>query len=574
MPGIKTDREQYLAETKSGENPGSCMMVPTGADGKDNIGVGHFKFRINHCNMDLDKIAAHVCTGIDRNPGLQGDDFGVPGVSDGISMSYDAMRHSLVSRDSSARAIINHVSGTPYRALILIPGCDKNMPAAAMALLHLDVPGYIMCGGSILPGEIDGKKTDIVPVFTADGEVAAGRMTQEQRERIRKAACPFFPDREINGGACGGMYTANSMFTILEAMGLSPLYSSSTMTVDKVAEAAAAHYVIREIMKHDRVPSQYITRASFENAVRITAVLGGSTNPVLHLQVMAKAARIPFTEDDIEKIMRETPFLGDLMPNGIYRMHDLSMAGGTPQVLKYMLKHGHLDGNARTLTGKTIGEDLEAIADESDKLLKSGVISSFDNPRLQRGHLVLLKGNMGTGWTKVSGAGLQPFDGKAVYFVDQRDYMETWNERIKGDGDFALIDNEGPKTSPGCPEMLRPTTLLIGKFGKKARIGLGTIGRFSGGSVGGAPIVGHMDETEDGGLLGLVRDGERIYIDPANNSMNLVGVSEEEIRQRRANYKMPDRVRARIEGSPADLKEYRAGTTTCREGASMMTRYF
>jgi dihydroxy-acid dehydratase len=572
MPGIKTDREKYLAETQAGINPGSCMMVPTGADGMDNIGIGHFGYDFNHCNMHLEKLAKHVRRGINHNSKkLRGNLFALAGISDGISMGYDSMRHSLVSRDLMAAGIINHVSGAPYKGIVLLPGCDKNMPAAAMALFHLDIPGYIISGGSIMPGKLDGKAIDIVSTFVADGKVASGEMSPEERERIRKNACP-------GPGACGGMYTANSMFTIFEAMGISPLYSSSTMAVNKKEECLKAYKLIRELVKEGRTPSKILSKESFENAVRVTAVLGGSTNPILHLLAMARAAQIPFTEEDIERISAQTPFLGDLMPSGQYRMAHIDQAGGTPQVLRYMLENGHLDGNARTITGRTLGEDLEGITYKKDKLLKSGVIAPFDKPRLDRGHLVLLQGNIGTGWTKVSGSGLEPYEGRAVVFESQADFIENWGTRVKGEGDFVIIRNEGPKSSPGCPEMLKPTTLLTGKFGKEARIGLMTDGRFSGGSCGGAPIIGHVDETKEGplgegGLVGILQDGDKILINPMSNDMNLVGVSVDEILRRKAAWTFPQKVRDRIDSSPADLRAYSEQTTTAREGASMLTRF-
>jgi len=545
------------------------MMVPTGAFGKDNIGIGDFGFSLNHCNMHLESLGKLVKKGFKRNSRLHPNNFSVPGVSDGISMSYDAMRHSLVSRDTSAISIVNHVSGTPYKAVMLIPGCDKNMPAAAMALLHLDRPGYIMCGGSIHPGNLDGKKVDIVSVFQADGAVAAGIMTPEQRNKVLMNACP-------GPGACGGMYTANSMFTLFEAMGLTPLGSSSTMATEKRRECLSAYKTLENVLHKNLTPSKILSKESFENAVRIISVLGGSTNPILHLLAMAKAGNIDFTEGDFERVSKETPFLGDLMPSGQYRMLDINLAGGTPQVLRYMLDSGHLDGNTRTITGRTLGEDLRGIEYDKDRLLKSGIISPFDNPKLDRGHLVLLQGNLGTGWTKISGSGTAIYEGKAVVFENQRDFMENYAERVKGEGDFIIIRNEGPKSSPGCPEMLRPTTLLVGKYGKEAKIGLLTDGRFSGGSVGGAPIIGHVDESIDHGLIRIIRNGDPIMVNPAHGTMDLC-ISDEEITKRTRLYDYYDdneNVKNRIRHSPGDLRMYNDLTTTCREGASMFTRYF
>lgn len=493
MKGLYTtymskERDKYIKETKSGESPGSCMMVPTGAYGQDNIGICHFGYDFNPCNAHLETLAKQVQAGFKANSTYIGDIFSVTGVSDGISMGYDAMRHSLVSRDTGALSIINHVSAAPYEGIILIPGCDKNMPASAMALLSMDMPGYILSGGSIKPGHIkkDGveEDIDIVDSFVAAGAKAEGTITEEERRDIQEHACPGF-------GACGGMYTANSMFTLFEAMGLSPLHSSSIMAEDKAEETANAYKVLEDMIKADRKPSDFIDKRSFENAARSVCVLGGSTNPIMHLRAMARACDIDFTEADFERISKETPFISNLMPSGEYRMADLSRIGGTPAMLKYMLDNGHLDGSAKTLTGRTIAEDLANIEYDIDAMVKSKVIKPFEDPILARGHLVLLNGNLGTGWTKISGSGDAPFEGRAVVFDSESEFHEKWEEKVQGEGDIIVIRFEGPKGSPGMPEMLKPTTALVGRYGKKAKIGLMTDGRFSGGSVGGAPIIGH-----------------------------------------------------------------------------------
>jgi len=556
------DRAHYLEDTEAGINPGACMMVPTGAFGKKNIGIGHFGFDFNHCNMHLEGLAKKVKEGVEGNSNFKGNIFSVPGVSDGISMGYDAMRHSLVSRDTSALSIINHVSAAPYEGVIFIPGCDKNMPASAIALMQLDIPGYIMCGGSIMPGSLNGQDIDIVNSYIASGRFERGEISEEQRMDILKSACP-------GPGACGGMYTANSMFTLFEAMGLTSLGSSSTMAVNKAEECANAYRTIDNLYRKGLTPSKIVSKESFENAVRIVSVLGGSTNPILHLLTMAKAANISFSESDFERISRETPFLGNLMPSGTYRMKDLSEAGGTPAVLRYMLDNNHLDGNVRTITGKTLGEDLERIVYCKDRLLSSEVISSFDNPKLERGHLVFLQGNLGNGWTKVSGSGMESYEGRAVVFNSQAEFFREWNERVSGEGDFVVIRYEGPRGSPGCPEMLKPSTALVGKFGQNARIGLLTDGRFSGGSVGGAPIIGHVDEAYDGGAIGIIENGDRILVDPKNNSMQLL-VNQDEINRRRNSYAVPASVEEKINNSPIDLRLYHKLTSSVREGASML----
>lgn len=558
------DRTSYIRETKLGINPGSCMMVPTRAYGKSNIAIGHFGFDINPCNAHLADLAARVKEGFIESSYLHPNIFSVTGVSDGISMGYDAMRHSLVSRDLAALSIINHVSAAPYEGIILVPGCDKNMPASAMALLSLNIPGLILSGGSIKPGTLNGKDIDIVNVFVADGEVSRGLISQDQRYKILAAACPGF-------GACGGMYTANSMFTLFESMGFSPLGSSSNLaeSVEKYIECNEAHKILEDMIANNRTPSEYITKASFENAARMVSVLGGSSNPILHLKAMARAAKIDFKEKDFERISSQTPFIGNLMPSGENRMKDISESGGTPAILRYMLESGHLNGDALTLTGRPIGEELSRIEYDKDKLLKSGVIKSFDEPYLPRGHLVMVNGNLGTGWTKISGSGLKPYEGRAVVFDSEADFHAHWEEKVKGDGDFVVIRYEGPKAAPGMPEMLKPTTALVGKFGKEARIGMLTPGRFSGGSVGGAPIIGHVDEEMDGGLVALVCDGDMISVDPSRNSMNLL-VETEEIDRRRKDYRIPIKVLERIAESPEDLKMYNNLTSSAREGATML----
>jgi dihydroxy-acid dehydratase len=555
------DRNTYLRETQAGENPGSCMMVPTGAYGKNNIGIGHFGYDFNPCNGHLEGLAHQVREGF-KDSVLKANIFATAGVSDGISMGYDVMRHSLVSRDVGALSIINHASAAPYEGLILIPGCDKNMPAAAMALLHLNMPGYILAGGSIKPGRLNGEDIDIVNSFLASGQKAKGSITDAERRDVQTHACPGM-------GACGGMYTANSMFTIFEAMGLSPLHSSSTLADNKSAECYSAHEILEEMVAAGRRPSDFISKASFENAARIVSVLGGSTNPIMHLRAMARAADIDFTEGDFERVASETPFIANLMPSGKYRMKDLSEAGGTPAVLQYMLDEGHLDGDMLTLTGRPIWEDLSKLSYDKSRLLSSDVIQPFKTPYLNRSHLVLVEGNLGSGWTKISGAGDGLYEGRAVIFENEAHFNETWENKVTGDGDFVIIRNEGPKGAPGMPEMLKPTTLITGKFGKDAKIGMMTDGRFSGGSCGGAPIIGHVDEAFNKGLIAIIEDGDVIRVDPKENSMNLE-VAQDVLDARLAAYSTPDVVTQRIAKSPEDLKQYHRQTSSAREGATML----
>lgn len=493
---------------------------------------------------------------------FHGNVAAVPWISDGIANGSPAMRASLASRDFMTTDIVNHYIGTPYHGLILIPGCDKNMPAAAMSLLYTDEPGWILCGGSIRPGE---DNTDIVSVYQASGKKDRGEITEEQYAHIHEKACPW-------AWACGGMYTANSMFTIFEAMGLTPLYGSSTMAEDKVktGEIIDTATLTEDIITNHRTPSKYITKWSFENAVRILCVLGGSTNPVLHLLAMAQATknwehRVHLTEEDIERISRATPFIANLAPNGSHRMQALAENGGTPTVLRYMLEHGHLDGSQRTLTGKTLQEELMKLDQweyqkNLDALFAQEILKPFDTPYLDRGHLVYLQGNMGGGWTKVSNAGLEEFRGKAVVFENEQDFLVNYQNRGIAAGSMVVIRNMGPKWAPGMPEMLTPTSKIIGAYGMQTRIGLMTDARFSGGSVGGAPIIGHMEED---GNIRLIENGDIIIIDPRKNLMEL-DISPEAIQSREARYIPYERQERHI---PMPLRQYARWNPNPRTGS-------
>lgn len=524
----------------------------------------HFGWDLNHCNMHLADLAKALKANLESIPSgiFHGNIAAVPGISDGIANGSPAMRASLASRDFMTTDIVNHYIGTPYHGIILIPGCDKNMPAAAMSLFYTDEPGWILCGWSIRPGA---DNSDIVTVYQASGKKDRGEITPREYEDIHEHACPW-------AWACGGMYTANSMFTIFEAMGLTPLYGSSTMAEDKIktGERAAVAKITEDIILEHRTPSKYITKASFENAVRILCVLGGSTNPVLHLLAMAEATKnweypIHFSEADIERISRETPFIANLAPNGEHRMQALSENGGTPTILRYMLEHDHLDGNQLTLTGKALHEELMAInKEEYEKnlhaLFKKNILRPFDQPFLDRGHLVYLDGNMGSGWTKVSNAGLEEFRGKAVVFEDEQDFLMNYQTRWISEGSMVVIRNMGPKWAPGMPEMLTPTSKIIWAFGMHTKIGLMTDARFSGGSVGGAPIIGHMEEDWH---IRIIRDGDTIIVDPRQNLLSL-DISPEEVQSREEKYHPFKKNEKHI---PMPLRQYARGNPNPRKGS-------
>lgn len=561
---LGSGREKYLRDIHSWVMPGSCQMVPTWAYRKVNVCIMHFGWDLNHCNMHLAELAERLKQAIDGIPAgiFHGNIAAVPGISDGIANGSPAMRASLVSRDNMTTDIINHYVGTPYHGIILIPGCDKNIPAAAMSLLYTDEPWWILCGGSIHTGA---NNTDIVSVYQASGKKDRGEITHEEYESIHAHACPW-------PGACGGMYTANSMFTIFESMGLTPLYGSSTLAEEKVKtwEHQDIAKLTEEILIHHRTPSTYITKGSFENAVRILCILWGSTNPVLHLLAMAESTKnwkhpIIFTEEDIERISKETPFLANLAPNGEHRMQILSEHWGTPAILRYMLEHGHLDWSQYTLTGKTLSEELMHIDQDEymhhlESLFSLGIMKPFESPYLDRGHLIFLTGNIGSGWTKVSNAWLEEFRGKAVVFESETDFLAHYQECGIMEGSMVVIRNMGPKRWPGMPEMLTPTSKIIGAYGMHTKIGLMTDARFSGGSVGGAPIIGHIDEDKG---IALIENGDMIRVDPQKNLLEL-HVSPRELENRRKKYVPYIHPEVHI---PMPLRQYARGNPNPRSGS-------
>ena len=493
------------------------------------IGIASTGYEGNPCNMHLNDLSKLIKSGVNKS-GLVGLIFNTIGVSDGISMGTSGMRFSLPSRDIIADSIETVVEGMSYDAVVTVVGCDKNMPGALMAMLRLNRPGVLVYGGTIAPGCHNGKKLDVVSAFEAWGENVAGKIDKKEYKSIVKNACP-------GAGACGGMYTANTMASAIEAMGMAlPYnYSNPATSNNKSEECYEVGNVLKNLLINDIKPRDIVTRQSIENAVKLITVLGGSTNAVLHLLAIAKSAEINFTIDDFQTICDSTPFLADLKPSGKYLMEDLHNIGGVPAVMKYMLDNNFLDGACMTITGKTIGENLENI-----KPLKSNqkIINSFENPIKKNGHIRVLYGNLALNGSvaKITGKEGLLFSGKAKVFEGEflaNDGIK--NGKVKK-GDVVVIRYEGPKGGPGMPEMLKPTAAIMGA-GLGKDVALITDGRFSGGTHG--FVVGHIcPEAQEGGNIALIENGDEIIIDAVNNTLTL-NVSVEELETRRKKWKSP-----------------------------------
>jgi len=496
---------------------------------KPQVGICSMWYEGNTCNMHLDRLAAQIKAGV-QAAGLVGLRFNTIGVSDGISMGTEGMSYSLPSRDLIADSIETVVSGQWYDAVITVPGCDKNMPGSVIAMLRLNRPAIMVYGGTIRPGFAQGKPRDIISAFQSYGEYIAGVITDEQRLDIVKHACP-------GAGACGGMYTANTMATAIEALGLSLPYSSSNPAEDptKADECRRAGDAIRLLLERDLKPRDIVTEKSFENALVMIMAVGGSTNAVLHLIAMARAANVPLELDDFQRASDRVPLLADLKPSGTYVQEDLHTAGGTPALMKYLLERGFLHGDCMTVTGKTLAENVADVPP-----LKAGqqVIHPIEKPVFPRGHLRILRGNLAPDGAvaKITGKEGERFAGPAKVF-DSEEAMLAGLERGEiAKGSVVVIRYEGPKGGPGMPEMLTPTSAIMGA-GLGKDVALLTDGRFSGGSHG--FIIGHITpEAQEGGPIGLVRDGDRIVIDAAKCEIG-VEVSDAELAKRRASWTSP-----------------------------------
>ena len=507
-----------------------AMLYGTGLSKEDlqkgQVGIASCWYEGNPCNMHLGDLADQVKIGV-TEADLIGMRFNTIGVSDGISMGTDGMSYSLQSRDLIADSIETVMAAQWYDGLVTLPGCDKNMPGVVMAMGRLDRPAIMVYGGTIHPGcaVVGGveQKVDVVSAFQSYGQALAGTITEEDRLAIVAESCP-------GAGACGGMYTANTMATAIEVMGLSLPYSSCTPALDpaKSAECIAAGRQIRTLLERNLTPRQIVTRASLENAMVITMALGGSTNAVLHLIAMARAFEMELTIDDWLKTSSRVPMLADLKPSGQYVMEELHDVGGVPGVMKYLLEQGMLDGDQLTVTGYTIGQNIEDVPGLADG---QTIVAKLENSVKARGHISILRGNLAPGGAvgKITGKEGLRFSGPARVFDSEEDMLEGLEQGRIQSGDVIVIRYEGPKGGPGMPEMLTPTSALAGA-GFLDDVALITDGRFSGGSHG--FIIGHVvPEAQEGGAIAVVRDGDRVTIDDEDHTIT-VDVGDEELQAR------------------------------------------
>jgi dihydroxy-acid dehydratase len=496
---------------------------------KAEVGISSVWWEGNTCNMHLNDLAAKVKEGV-AGAGLVGLRFNTIGVSDGISMGTDGMSYSLQSRDLIADSIETVMGAQWYDANISIPGCDKNMPGVMIAMGRCNRPALMIYGGTIKPGHWKGEALDVVSAFQSYGAFIAGKIDEQEREQIVQHSCP-------GAGACGGMYTANTMASAIEAMGMSLPYSSSTPATDpgKLDECLLAGQAIRHLLENDIKPRDIMTRDAFENAMVIVMALGGSTNAVLHLLAMARAVEVELSIDDFQGVSDRVPFLADLKPSGRYVMEDLHDAGGTPAVMKYLLENGLIKGDCLTVTGKTVAENL---ADVPGLSAGQTVFMPLDKPIKPTGHIQILKGNLAPGGSvaKITGKEGLKFSGPArVYDREEAMLAGLENGEIQK-GDVIVIRYEGPKGGPGMPEMLTPTSAIMGA-GLGKDVALITDGRFSGGSHG--FIIGHVvPEAQEGGPIGLIRNGDLIHIDAENKTL-AVEVDDAEMQARRDAWTMP-----------------------------------
>ncbi|WP_425237196.1 dihydroxy-acid dehydratase [Ulvibacterium sp.] len=521
--------------TQNDTQPGAqAMLYAIGLTEEDLkkpfIGVASTGYEGNPCNMHLNDLAQDAKEGIQAG-GSVGLIFNTIGVSDAISMGTSGMRYSLPSRDIIADSMETVVQAMNYDGLVTIVGCDKNMPGALMAMIRLNRPSIMVYGGTISSGCFKDKKLDIVSAFEAWGEKVAGTMNEADYKGVIQNACP-------GAGACGGMYTANTMASGIEALGMAmPYNSSNPATGDtKKKDSFESGKAIQHLLEKDIKPSDIITKKSFENAIRLVIVLGGSTNAVLHFLAIAKAANVDFTLDDFQRISDTTPFLADLKPSGRYLMEDIHRIGGTPAVMKFMLENGMLHSDCMTVTGKTVAENLADIPS-----LKEGqqIVKPLDNPIKETGHLRILYGNLAKDGAvaKITGKEGLHFTGPAKVFESEFDANEGIGAGRVTKGDVVVIRYEGPKGGPGMPEMLKPTAAIMGS-GLGKEVALITDGRFSGGTHG--FVVGHVSpEAQEGGNIALLKDGDMVTIDAEKNKIS-VDLSDEELKQRRAHWKQPE----------------------------------
>ena len=528
-----------ITEPKS-NGASQAMLYATGfKEGdfkKGQVGVGSCWWSGNPCNMHLMDLNKH-CTESVENAGLKGMQFNTIGISDGISMGTSGMRYSLQSREIIADSFETIVMGQHYDANIGIPGCDKNMPGVLMAFARHNRPSIMVYGGSILPGSgtCQGvpKTLDVVNAFQSYGQYLSHEIDENQRSDIIKHACP-------GPGACGGMYTANTLASAAEVLGMTLPYSSSSPAVSqaKQDECNNVGHAIRNLIEKDIKPRDILTKTAFENAIRYTIAVGGSTNAVLHLIAIAHTANIKLTIDDFQRLSDDTPLLGDFKPSGKYVMADLPKVGGTPAVMKFLLANGLLDGSTMTVTGRTMKQNLDDLPGLTEG---QDIMRPVSNPIKSTGHLQILKGSLAPEGSvaKITGKEGTRFEGIAKCYDEEADFIKTLEdgEIKKGEKTVVVIRYQGPKGGPGMPEMLKPSSALMG-YGLGKDCALLTDGRFSGGSHG--FLIGHIvPEAYDGGPIGLVKNGDKIIIDADNNSIDVL-VSEAELSERRKTWKKPE----------------------------------
>jgi dihydroxy-acid dehydratase len=551
------DLNKYSKQiTQDGSQPAAQAMLHAlglsdEALGKPLVGIASTGYEGNPCNMHLNDLAVHVKRGVNlaNQTGLI---FNTIGISDGISMGTPGMHYSLPSRDLIADSMESVVAGMSYDAMVAIVGCDKNIPGAVMAMLRLNRPAIMVYGGTIAPGYHNGQKLDVVSAFEAWGQKVSGSIDDQEFKDIVMNACP-------GPGACGGMYTANTMASAIEAMGMTLPYNASNPAngAEKVLECEAVGEPLYRLLEQDLKPRDILTKKAMENAFRLVTVLGGSTNAVLHLLAIAKTAEIEFTLKDFQKISDETPFLGDLKPSGKYVMEDLHNVGGIPAVMKFMLENDMLHGDCMTVTGQTIAENLAEV-----NVLQVGqdVIRTTDQPIKENGHIQILYGNLAEDGAvaKITGKEGVRFSGPARVFNSE----EEANEGIKNGkvekGEVIIIRYVGPKGGPGMPEMLKPTSAIMGA-GLGKDVALITDGRFSGGSHG--FVVGHVTpEAQVGGNIALVEDGDMIRIDAESNVIE-VDLTAEELEMRKSKWTEPS-----LKASSGTLYKYAKTVSSASEG--------
>lgn len=495
------------------------------------VGVANGQSDLTPCNAGLGKLADVASAEIRKSGGMP-QMFGTITISDGISMGTEGMKCSLVSRDVIADSIETVCRGASMDAVICIGGCDKNMPGAMIAMARLNIPGIFVYGGTIKPGKLDGEDLTVVSVFEAVGQFGAGSIDQNKLTDIEKNACPGY-------GSCGGMFTANTMSSAFEVMGMSLPYSSTMANEDKEKEISTGESAkaLLNIVEKNILPRDIMTRKAFENAIAVIMAVGGSTNAVLHLLAIAHSVGVSLTIDDFETIRKKVPLFCDLKPSGKYVAIDLHQAGGIPQVMKMMLNAGLLHGDCMTVTGKTIAENLADVPDQPRK--DQEVILPIDHPKSTEGHLVILKGNLCKegAVAKVSGVKVRKFTGPARVFNSEEECLDAILEnRIKA-GDVVVIRFEGPKGGPGMREMLAPTAAIVGE-GLGDKVALITDGRFSGGTYG--IVIGHIaPEAQTGGTLALLKDNDTISIDMDENELN-VELTDDELEERRQEFVAPE----------------------------------